>query len=453
MADATARQIAADVQAGRQPALAVAEAALARAKVLNVQLNALTCLNPKMLDEARAVDARIAAGETLPLAGVPVVIKDNIWVEGLPITQGSRLFADFIAPRDASAVARLKAAGAVVLGIGTCSEFACKGVTNTPLHGMTRHPADPDLTPGGSSGGSAVAVAAHLAPLALGTDSGGSSRRPPAHVGIVGFKPTQDAVPCGPGHAEPVWGISALCPIARDVADTALMYRVLSGQGAGTVPVDLAFAYAPTMGLDAAIDADVSAAVTAAAAAIRSTAMVTPAAPGWPPGLDVAALMPAQFAGLANLFGDAWRADPDQFDPDLGAQIEAGLHLSGVEVARALAASALTRATLREFLDTHAFLITATTPCPAWPITRLGPARIGGRPAGPRDHALFTPQANHAGVPAISVPCGSTDTGLPVGLQIIGRAGDDGALLAVAALVEDTLKMAGLTAPTQKGLA
>ena len=123
----------------------------------------------------------------LPLAGVPIVIKDNIWVKGLSITNGSRLYADFIAPEDAIAVARLRTAGAVILGIGTCSEFACKGLTNTPLHGITRHPANHNLTPGGSSGGPAVAVATGIVPVAIGTDAGGSSRRPPAHVGVGHF--------------------------------------------------------------------------------------------------------------------------------------------------------------------------------------------------------------------------------------------------------------------------
>ena len=139
----------------------------------------------------------------MPLAGVPIIVKDNIWVEGWRITQGSRLFAEFIAPRDAIAIERLKKAGAVIVGIGATSEFACKGVTTSPLFGPTRHPLDPDLTPGGSSGGPAAAVAAGLVPLAIGTDAGGSSRRPPAHVGVVGFKPSYGAIPYGPGFAEP----------------------------------------------------------------------------------------------------------------------------------------------------------------------------------------------------------------------------------------------------------
>src|SRR3954469_21479069 len=166
------------------------------------------------------------------LAGVPVVIKDNIWVDGWRITQGSRLFAEFVAPQDAIAIERLRKAGAVLVGIGATSEFACKGVTTSPLYGPTRHPLHPTLTPGGSSGGPAAAVAAGLVPLAIGTDAGGSSRRPPAHVGVVGFKPSYGAIPYGPGFAEPLFDISVIAPIPRSVADAALAFEAMAGPDA-----------------------------------------------------------------------------------------------------------------------------------------------------------------------------------------------------------------------------
>ena len=201
----------------------------------------------------------------MPLAGVPVVIKDNIWVDGWRVTQGSRLFADFVAPRDAIAVERLKKAGAVVVGMGATSEFACKGVTTSLLFGPTRHPLDPELTPGGSSGGPATAVAADLVPLAIGTDAGGSSRRPPAHVGVVGFKPSYGAIPYGPGFAEPFFDISVIAPIARNVADAALAFEVMAGPDArdsdsalvesGDVDLpDLRIAFSPKLGLDTPVD-------------------------------------------------------------------------------------------------------------------------------------------------------------------------------------------------------
>ena len=172
------------------------------------------------------------AGKRLPLAGVPVVVKDVIWVGDQRVTQGSLLFKDFVAPRDALAVERLRAAGALVIGMANSSEFACKGLTTNKVYGLTRHPMDPALTPGGSSGGCAVAVAARMAPLALGTDGGGSSRRPPAHVGVVGFKPSFGAIPDPFGFPHAFIGLQCMAPIARSVGDAALMFEAMAGPDA-----------------------------------------------------------------------------------------------------------------------------------------------------------------------------------------------------------------------------
>ncbi|HLQ19070.1 MAG TPA: amidase, partial [Tabrizicola sp.] len=254
----TAVEIAEEVGAGRIDPSLVVRRSLERIAARDGELNALTRINPDAVPDAIRLDRRLEAGERLPLAGVPVVIKDNIWVEGLRVTQGARLYEHFVAPQDAEAVRRLRQAGAVVVGIGTCSEFACKGVTNTPLYGKTRNPVDPRLTPGGSSGGPAVAVAAGYVPLALGTDAGGSTRRPPAHVGVIGFKPSQDLVPYGPGFHEPVWGISTICPIAQEMADVILAMRVLGGVEVQP-PLGVArLAYATRFGLDQPLDADVA---------------------------------------------------------------------------------------------------------------------------------------------------------------------------------------------------
>ena len=229
-------------------------------------LNAVVTIDPvRTLREAAEVDRRAQSGEAMPLAGVPVVIKDNIWVGGWRVTQGSRLFADFIAPRDAIAVERLRTAGAVVVGIGATSEFACKGVTTSPLFGPTRHPLNTDLTPGGSSGGPATAVAAGLVPLAIGTDAGGSGRRPPAHVGVVGFKPSYGAIPYGPGFAEPFFGLSVIAPIAASVSDAALAFESMAGADprdpdSAIIAMDcrdiegLRIAFSPRLGLDVAVD-------------------------------------------------------------------------------------------------------------------------------------------------------------------------------------------------------
>ena len=184
----TARALATQVAAGALRAVDVARHFIARVEGLNPGLNAIVQFDAQqVLNDAAEVDRRIAAGESLPMAGVPFTVKDNLWVEGRRIAQGSLLFEDFIAPRDAWAVARLRALGGVVLGITNCSEFACKGVTTNLLYGATRHPMDPSLTPGGSSGGAVAALASGLGLLALGTDAGGSTRRPAAHCGLVGL--------------------------------------------------------------------------------------------------------------------------------------------------------------------------------------------------------------------------------------------------------------------------
>ena len=337
----SAREIVADVTAGRTTAVETAKAALARIEAAK-SLNAIVTTDPaRTLADAAAIDARLRAGETMPLAGVPIVVKDNIWTGGWRVTQGSRLFADFIAPEDAIAIARLRDAGAIVVGIGATSEFACKGVTTSELFGPTRHPQNPALTPGGSSGGPAAAVAAGLVPLAIGTDAGGSSRRPPAQVGLAGFKPSYGAIPYGPGFAEPFFGLSVIAPIAADVADITLAFEAMAGadprdpdsasiaQEARDI-AGLRVAFSLRLGLDVAVDDVVADGLVSAVARLSAAGLhVTQRDPVWPAGATEEAIMPLQHAGLAALHGDAFRRDPTIFDPDIARQIERGLSLSG----------------------------------------------------------------------------------------------------------------------------
>ncbi|WP_316183751.1 MULTISPECIES: amidase [unclassified Bradyrhizobium] len=445
-----ASDIARAVMARQSTAREMAEQALARIAAAH-DLNAVVTTDPARTSaEAVAVDARVAAGEAMRLAGVPIVVKDNIWVEGWRITQGSRLFADFIAPEDAIAIARLRRAGAVIIGIGATSEFACKGVTTSRLFGPTVHPQDRQLTPGGSSGGPAVAVAAGLVPLAIGTDAGGSSRRPPAHVGVVGFKPSFGAIPYGPGFPEPFWRISVIAPIAADVGDARLAFEIMAGAdprdpdtfdvAAADHATPLRVAFSPRLGLDVAVDGDISAGLQRAVDRLRAGGMpIVHKDPVWPAGLAEDAVMPLQHAGLAALYGDAFHSDPAQFDPDIAKQIERGLGLSGADVARALEASAQIARAFASFFTQADVLLAPTVPCVAWPFTQLGPSKIGGKPASPRAHAVFTPYANHAGVPAISIPCGANVHGLPFGLQLIAARGRDRLLLDVAADAERIL--------------
>jgi aspartyl-tRNA(Asn)/glutamyl-tRNA(Gln) amidotransferase subunit A len=444
------RDLAASVSAGRTPAIDMARAALDRVEAAKA-LNAVVTVDAgRTLADAAAVDRRVAQGEKMALAGVPVVIKDNIWVEGWRITQGSRLFADFVAPCDAIAVERLRKAGAIVVGIGATSEFACKGVTTSPLYGPTRHPLNPNLTPGGSSGGPATAVAAGIVPLSIGTDAGGSSRRPPAHVGIVGFKPSYGAIPYGPGFAEPFFGLSVIVPMTRNVADAMLAFDAMAGidaRDADSIMIDgetaaspPRIAFSPKLGLDVSVYAVIAERLEQIVDHLRASGLpIARRDPVWPQSATEEALMPLQHAGLAALYGAQFRKDPGQFDPDIGKQVEKGLSWTGADVATALGASAAIKNTFAAFFSDVDLLLTPTVPCVSWPLNQLGPATIGGCAVTPRAHAVFTPFINHAGLPAISIPCGHDASGLPFGLQIIARRGRDRLLLRAAERLEQAI--------------
>lgn len=450
---ATAAELAQRVSGRRTSAVEVLDAFVARIEALNPRLNAIVRFDPRAgRADAEAVDRRIAGGDTLALAGVPFTVKDNLWVKGRPASQGSKLFADFVAPEDAVAVARLRAAGAVFLGTTNCSEFACKGNTTNPLFGPTRNPWDLARTPGGSSGGAASAVAAGLGPIALCTDGGGSTRRPAAHVGVVGMKPSAGLVPHTGGFAEPVFGNSVIGQMARSVEDIRLILDCIAApdpadpqsppaqlwahRAAGRVE-GLRVAFSPRLGLGFPVDTDVAASVRTAAERLAGAGIaVEETDPQWPEDASEQALMPLQLAGLASLYGERFKARGWEADPDIAAQIEAGLRLSGVDVARALhAREALYRA-LSRFFERFDLLLTPTTPVTAWPIERLGPKEIEGKPVTPRGHAVFTPLFNHTYVPACSVPCGLDRNGLPIGIQIVGPRFADARVLALAEMVE-----------------
>jgi aspartyl-tRNA(Asn)/glutamyl-tRNA(Gln) amidotransferase subunit A len=453
----TAVETVAAVRAGRASAVETAEAAVRRIEAA-ADLNAVVDFDradgPR---RAAKVDARLRAGEALPLAGLPVVVKDTIWVAGRRVTQGSLLYRDFVPERDAVCVTRLEAAGAVVMGMGNSPEFACKGQTTNRVYGPTRHPQDPTLTPGGSSGGSAAAVAGGLVPAALGTDGGGSGRRPPAHVGAVGFKPSLGAIPYGPGFPEPFTGLATIAPITRTVSDTILLFDGLSGADASdpeSVPLfpadarpltSLRVALSPRFGLDVPVDDDVLAALEAVAAALgRSGVAFVRSDPPWPAGATEDAIMPLQFAGLAAIHGEAFRRTPELFDPDIAAQIERGLRFDGPAVGQARWIShAIARSVAGFFADAD-LLIGPTVPCTAWSIDRLGPETIGGVPVAPRGHAVFTPFFNHAMTPAISIPMGRARNGLPLGLQVVAARGHDRRVLQAAAAIEAILAAEGL---------
>ena len=456
-----AREIASNVLQRELSAVEVAAAACDRLERLNTSLNAFVAYDRAWVTaEAAAVDRRLAAGESLPFAGVPFSVKDNLWLGGFPAGFGSLTTSGFVAPRDSWCVARLRALGAVPLGVTACSEFACKGITQSPRYGVTRNPWDLERTPGGSSGGAVAAVAAGIGPLALATDAGGSTRRPAAHTGLVGFKPTLGLVPNPWGFDDPNHLLSVIGQLARDVEDTALMVDALAGfdpldplsspcfaaVNTSAVlksrPAALHVAYAPDLGCGFAIDDDVQSALEAAVLRLQENGwQIEPAAPDWPDDGGEYPLLALQQAELASLYGDVFRNERELLDPDIAAQIELGLEVRGTRIAEVLLLRDKISAAYAAFFQRFDLLVTVTSPVEAWAIGALGPSTIGGKPAGPRGHAAFTPLFNYCGAPAISIPCGTGKNGLPIGLQIAGPRFSDALVLQVAWHAEQVLNL------------
>ncbi|HEY6066108.1 MAG TPA: amidase family protein, partial [Thermoanaerobaculia bacterium] len=218
-----------DVRAGRRSAVENLTDALSRVEALDGRVGAFLEVTPEeALSEARSADSRVAAGEDLPLAGVPFAIKDNMWVAGRQATCASRILQGFRPPGDSTAVSRLRAAGAVFVGRSNMDEFAMGSSTENSALQVTRNPWDLARIPGGSSGGSAAAVASGMVPGALGSDTGGSIRQPAACCGVVGFKPTYGRV-SRYGLVAFASSLDQIGPLTRSVTDAARVYRVLAG--------------------------------------------------------------------------------------------------------------------------------------------------------------------------------------------------------------------------------
>lgn len=457
----SARAITKLVAGGAMSAAQVALAVCERIERINPRLNAFVAYDrARVLAAAAQVDARLARGERLPLAGVPFSVKDNLWLGGYPATFGSHLFAGHVAPRDSWSVARLRELGAVPLGVTACSEFACKGITNTPLHGKTLNPWDLTRTPGGSSGGAVAAVAAGLGPWALGTDAGGSTRRPAAHTGLVGFKCSLGAIPNPWGFEDPNHLLSVIGSIGRDVEDVMMLFDAARGFDARDPLSSPAFAadapvaprgrdgraprvaYSRDLGCGFAVDADAAAAVKAAVARLAAAGWeVVEADPPWPEGVAEYPLIPLQLAQMARLYGDKLATHRHLIDPDLVPQIEAGLALPSRKIADALMLRDRMVAAFEGFMAGYDLLLTQTAPVQAWPVDLVGPPTIGGKPAGPRGHAAFTPLFNGCGVPALSIPCGFGANGLPIGLQIVGRRHADAQVLEAGLQAQGILRV------------
>jgi aspartyl-tRNA(Asn)/glutamyl-tRNA(Gln) amidotransferase subunit A len=397
--------------------------------------------------QARSAEQAVMAGEQLgPLHGIPVSIKDLFATKGVRTAHGSAVLADNVPSQDDILVTRLKNAGAIMVGKSTTPEFGHKGHTDGPSFGITRNPWNPARTAGGSSGGAAVAVAAGLGPLGLGTDGAGSIRIPAAACGVVGLKPTTGAVPYEQT-SDSFFNYAAAGPLTRTVADAALMMDSLVGPstldpwslgapGNGTlmpslISEDLSGLRIGYLSAMSDCSADVAANAEASLAALAALgAEVEEAGVGMDWIAGAARLM--YLANLNVYFGhhlEKWR---DRMDPVLVEWIAAGSRATLVDFRKAQVARSRLYRAVQKLLEDYDFLVTPTLPTTAI-------AAEAGKTVDAlfnRGWNAFVYPFNQSGNPALSVPNGFGADGLPTGLQIVGRWWKDNDVLRLGAILE-----------------
>lgn len=441
--------------------------ALARIEALDGALSAFCALDAaQALADAAAIDVRLAKGEAVgPLAGVPVAIKDLISTKGLRTTFGSPLYRDNVPDEDDVVVERLRLAGAIVIGKTNTSEFGYGPVGHNPLFPTTRNPWNTALTPGGSSAGSAAAVAAGMVPLALGSDGGGSIRIPAALTGLYGIKPSWGRVPVYPGCRDETapgasgWeSLEHIGPLTRTVADAAVTLSVLTGPNSRdrhSLPVETIdwldldagplrrtrLAYSATLGF-AHVDPEVAAIAEQAARTLATELGATLVAADPPigdtqPTFEALVALDTDREGLRRMAD----AQGHRFNRSLAALLTSNWTADQFTAAildRKRIANAMWR-----FMEDHHFLLTPTAATAAFPIGSDGPETIDGIAVPPSAWTPFSAVANLTGQPAATVPAGFTSDGRPVGLQIIGCHLDDLGVLRLSAMFEAIAPWAG----------
>ena len=454
LADCTAHELQALYRSGQTTPVEATQAVLARIEQRNPALNACCLVAAEdALASARAAQARWQQGQPLsPLDGVPASIKDLVLTKGWPTLRGSNTVArDQAWDVDAPATARLREAGVVLLGKTATPEFGCKGETNSPASGITRNPWDLSKTPGGSSGGAAAAVAAGMGPLAIGTDGAGSVRIPAAFCGNVGFKPSFGRVPAYP--LSPFGSVAHLGPHTMSVRDAALMMNVIKQPDARdwtSLPPDssdytvgledgvrgLRVAYSPTLGYAKNVHPEVAAAVQAGVQRLQDLgARVEAVDPGFADPLHIT--IGLWFVGAWTIWNTLSAAQQAQTDPDFRSEALMGERYSALDVQRLVLERGALGSQMRQFMQRFDLLVTPTVAIPAF----------DARPAGSvpmNDQSMlgwtpFSYPFNLTQQPAITVPCGLTQAGLPIGLQIVGPMFADALVLRAARAFESTL--------------
>jgi aspartyl-tRNA(Asn)/glutamyl-tRNA(Gln) amidotransferase subunit A len=457
LTDLPAHQLQALYRSGQASPVEVTQAVLDRIHALNPRLRAFVHVaDEEALAAARASEQRWRAGTPLsPIDGVPTSIKDLILTRGWPTLRGSAT----IDPRqawdvDAPVTARLREAGAVLLGKTATPEFGCKGETNSPANGITRNPWNLAKTPGGSSGGAAAAVAAGLGPLAVGTDGAGSVRIPAAFSGNVGLKPSFGRVPAYP--LSPFGSVAHLGPHTLSVLDAALMMNVLKQPDARdwtALPADssdytiglndgvrgLRIAYSPTLGYVKNVHPEVAAAVARTAQTLSDLgAHVEAVDPGFESPLDITTGL--WFVGSWTVWNGLTAEQQALTDPDLRAQAELGRGYSALQVQQLTLRRGALGSLMRQFMQRFDLLLTPSVSIPAFD------ARPAGQePMDPESMLGWTPFSypfNLTQQPAITVPCGLTRDGLPIGMQLVGPMFGDALVLRAARAFESVFPVA-----------
>lgn len=408
-----------------------------------------------ILTAAAAAERAYRAGDVdsrrQPLLGVPFSVKDNIETAGVRTSYGSRVFADNIPETDAVAVQRLKDAGGIMLGKTGLPEFATKGVVDSPLHGDTRNPWNPSRVVGGSSGGAAAAVAAGLGPLALGNDQAGSIRMPAALCGVAGIKPTSGRIPFAP-NLSPWSLLFQVGLIARTIDDLELGLGVLEGPHSRdplSMPVYDApvpamvqgrrpkLAFSASLGFGR-VEPEVLAVTMAAVEALRGAADIADVPMDLAPAsLAYSILVPYKRAIETGHQLEAWA---EIMDPEVVSYIRSGMTMTQDDLRVGIDARTSVYHEVERVLADYDFIVTPTLSVTAFEIGLTGPESIGGTPTTSfRDWFPYTYPFNLSGHPAVSIPAGFTEEGLPVGLQIVGRRFTDRSILQLCRYLEAEL--------------
>jgi amidase len=453
--------------------LEVMQAVLSRIDAVNPAVNAyVTVVRDSALAEARRA-SRLLSRKSLalpPLHGVPVSIKDLFATKGIRSTWGSLIYKDYVPDADDLVVQRLKAAGAIVVGKTNTPEFGAGGNTSNAVFGATRNPWNPALTPGGSSGGAAVAVATGMGPVALGSDLGGSLRVPAAFCGVVGFRTTPGLIPSHPRTL--VWDtLGVIGPIARTVADTALALAVMAGPEDGdplSYEVDTSqftravnrpsirgwrVAWTPDLDGLIPVDDEVRRVTQDALPVFRSLgANVEAACPAFSEVPDI--IRGTRALTMVALHADRLPKWRESMQRELVLDTEHGLSLTTRDIARSEVLRSVLWQRVQTFMASRDLLVLPTVAALPFPVEQAYLTEINGRPLDQYFQWFsLTYGITLTGLPAISVPCGFTRYGLPVGLQIVGRRRQEVAVLQAAAAFEAAAPWSGRIPPVVTGLA